>query len=191
MQMIVYAVRTTDAWRCYLSLDMQVDLQWWYGDGEGQKGISDRPHRMVILASSIPLGWAAVIRDTFRPLQEMDQWGGDEWQGYVDKKIASYISEEPERNQARWRTVTQDVRVLDERAVLSGWTPSGSEEWKALMRQAEQLICAIEGRALLAGEIEALLTEAAGGTGGWRSAAQLGVLLGRLRMEAGLAQPAP
>lgn len=191
MQMIVYAVRTSDAWRCYLSLDMQVDLHWWYGDGEGQKGISGRSPRMVILASSIPLGWAASIRDTFRLLQEMDQWGVEEWQGYVDKQIGSFISEEPERSQARWRNVTQDVRMLDERAVLSGWTPSGSKEWTVLMRQAEQLISAIEGRALLAGEVEALLAEAAGGTGGWRSAAQLGVLLGRLRMEAGLAQPAP
>ncbi|MFD3764584.1 DNA/RNA helicase, partial [Paenibacillus lactis] len=189
MQMIVYAVRTPDAWRCYLSLDMQVDLHWWYGDREGQKGISSP--RMVILASSIPLGWAASIRDTFRPLQEMDQWGVGEWQGYVDKQIVSFISEEPERNQARWRTVTQDVRMLDERAVLSGWTPNDSKEWTALRRQAEQLISAIEGRALLAGEVEALLAEAAGVPGGWRSAAQLGVLLGRLRMEAGLAQPAP
>jgi len=191
MQMIVYAVRTPDRWRCYLSLDMRVDLQWWYGDGEGRKGLSGRPPRIVILASSIPLGWAASIRDTFRPLQEMDQWDAGEWQCYVDKQIASCVNEEPERNQARWRAVTQDVRVLDERAVLSGWTPSGREEWAALMRQAEQLICAIEGRALLAGEVEALLAEAAGGTRGWRSAAQLGVLLGRLRMEAGLAQPAP
>ena len=56
--------------------------------------------------------------------------------------------------------------------------------------RAELLIQCMAGRALLAGEVEALLAEVFGDTGDWRSAAQLGILLGRLRLEAGLAQPA-
>ena len=31
MQIAIYAIRTSEKWECHLSLDMQVDLQWWYG----------------------------------------------------------------------------------------------------------------------------------------------------------------
>ena len=65
-----------------------------------------------------------------------------------------------------------------------------AEDWGLLMQRAELLIQCMAGRALLAGEVEALLAEVFGDTGDWRSAAQLGILLGRLRLEAGLAQPA-
>ena len=74
MQIAIYAIRTSEKWECHLSLDMQVDLQWWYGvkRSTDEKGSACS---LVLLSTQIPLGWAVVIQERFRSIQDMDQWG--------------------------------------------------------------------------------------------------------------------
>ncbi|WP_339220322.1 hypothetical protein [Paenibacillus sp. FSL W7-1332] len=191
MQIVVYAIRTSEKWECHLSLDMQVDLQWWYGvkrsTDEKESACS-----LVLLSTQVPLGWAVVIQERFRSIQDMDQWGKSDWQKYLYQSLSWFLLHEPEGSRSQWSVLFKEIQMLDGSYVnYSIKKRNVVEDWTLLMQQAELLIQCMVGRALLAGEVEALLAEVSGDTGDWRSAAQLGILLGRLRLEAGLAQPAP
>lgn len=191
MKIAIYAVRTSEKWKCCLSLDMRVDLQWWYG----VKRWTDEKasvRSLVLLSTQVPLGWAVVVQERFRSNQDMDQWGKSEWQNYLYQSLSSFLLQEPEGSKSQWSVLFTEIQLLDGSYVNSVIEKRNvAEDWVLLMQQAELLIQCMAGRALLAGEVEALLAEVAGDTGDWRSSAQLGVLLGRLRLEAGLAQPAP
>ncbi|MFE0557767.1 hypothetical protein ACFW1P_17830 [Paenibacillus sp. NPDC058910] len=191
MKIVVYAIRTSDKWECCLSLDMRVDFQWWYG----VKRWTDEKasvRSLVLLSTQVPLGWAVVIQERFRSNQDMDQWGKSEWKKYLYQSLSSFLLQEPEGNRSQWSVLFTEIQQLDGSYVNSFIEMRNvAEDWVLLMQHAELLIQCMAGRALLAGEVEALLAEVAGDTSDWRSAAQLGVLLGRLRLEAGLAQPAP
>lgn len=191
MQIAIYAIRTSEKWECHLSLDMQVDLQWWYGvkRSTDEKGSACS---LVLLSIQVPLGWAVVIQERFRSIQDMDQWGKSDWQKYLYQSLAPFLLQEPEGSRTQWSVLFKEIQMLD------GWYVNYSiedrneaEDWGLLLQRAELLIQCMAGRALLAGEVEALLAEVSGDTGDWRSAAQLGVLLGRLRLKAGLARPVP
>ncbi|MGG4344526.1 helicase-related protein [Paenibacillus lautus] len=191
MQIAIYAIRTSEKWKCYLSLDMRVDFQWWYG----VKRWTDEKasaRSLVLLSTQVPLGWGVVIQERFRSNQDMDQWGKSEWQKYLYQSLSSFLLQEPEGNKSQWSVLFTEIQLLDGSYINSLIEKRDmAEDWALLIQQAELLIQCMAGRALFAGEVEALLGEVAGDTGDWRSAAQLGVLLGRLRLEAGLAQPAP
>lgn len=173
--------------------------------------------RFILLARGMPLGWAVNLRDGLRSERQMDNWGLKKSRHNVRQTIADKLAAEPQGHgelllgkpddMAMW-IARQRERIstdLDDPVV-----------WDKLHTQAEELIQRLAGRALLAGEVDLLLeegTEAStnmkpqeggaaednaarygGGAGlraGWLAAAQLGYLLGRLRLEAGLAQPAP
>lgn len=173
--------------------------------------------RFILLARAIPLGWAVTLRDGFHPERVMDGWGLKEWRRYVRQALADNLASEPQGrgdlllgkpdDMAMW-VAGQRGRIctdLDDPVV-----------WDKLHTQAEELSKRLTGRALLAGEVEVLLEEASEASdnmklqegsaagddaarsfagadmcAGWFAAAQLGYLLGRLRLEAGLAEPAP
>lgn len=149
--------------------------------------------RFILLARSLPLGWAVSFRDGFREEQVMDGWGLKQWRRYVCQSLAVHVTGEP---QGRGELL---LGKADEMFLWSGGQMDnvniGLEDpvvWDKLLVEAEDLGEKLVGRALLAGEVEVLLAEAGGEmSAGWLAAAQLGCLLGRLRLEAGLAQPAP
>ncbi|KZS45812.1 competence protein ComF [Paenibacillus glucanolyticus] len=192
MQIAIYAIRTSEKWECRLSLDLRVDFQWWYGKKRWLDESANNPI-FVLLSSQMPLGWAVEIREEFRSINEMNEWSVREWQNYVLLGLRGSLLQEPEVSRPQWGALFKEIQLLNGARIRSLMEMGSTVEHGAmLMQQAELLIQCMEGRALLAGEVEALLAEVAGeDTGDWRSAAQLGVLLGRLRLEAGLAQPAP
>ncbi|MFE9277890.1 helicase-related protein [Paenibacillus glucanolyticus] len=192
MQIAIYAIRTSEKWECRLSLDLRVDFQWWYGKKRWLDESANNPI-FVLLSSQMPLGWAVEIREKFRSINEMNEWSVREWQNYVFLGLRGFLLQEPEVSRPQWGALFKEIQLLNGARIRSLMEMGSTVEHGAvLMQQAELLIQCMEGRALLAGEVEALLAEVAGeDTGDWRSAAQLGVLLGRLRLEAGLAQPAP
>ena len=71
MRIAVYAIRTSEKWKCYLSLNMRVDIQWWYGVNRStdEKASSGA---LVLLSTQI-LGWAVLHSKRFRSIQDMDQ----------------------------------------------------------------------------------------------------------------------
>lgn len=191
MQIAVYAVRTSEKWECYLSLDMRMDIRWWC-EVNRWTDEKTRALSLVLLSTRVPLGWAVVIQERFRSIQDMDQWEKSDWQKYLYQNLSSFLLHEPEGSRSQWSVLFKEIQMLDGSYVnYSIEDRNEVEDWGLLMQRAELLIQCMAGRALLAGEVEALLAEVSGDTGDWRSAAQLGVLLGRLRLEAGLAQPAP
>lgn len=191
MRIAVYAIRTSEKWECYLSLDMRVDLQWWYGVKRSTDEKAS-PRSLVLLSTQVPLGWAVFIQERFRFIQDMDQWGKSDWRKYLYQSLAPFLLQEPEGSRTQWSVLFKEIQMLEGAYVNNSIEDRNEvEEWDLLMQRAELLIQCMAGRALLAGEVEALLAEVSGDTGDWRSAAQLGVLLGRLRLEAGLDQPAP
>lgn len=191
MQIAIYAIREAEKWNCYLSLDMRADLQWWYGRMRKADERAGTPF-LVLLSSRAPLGWAVEIQAKFQPVPDMDRWERPDWLRYMYRALSPFLLQEPESSRSKWSVLLQEIQLLDG-TYLSSLIEKGAilVGWDALVQQAELLIECMAGRALLAGEVEALLGEVAVGTGDWRAAAQLGVLLGRLRLEAGLAQPAP
>lgn len=191
MRTAVYAIRTSEKWKCYLSLDMRVDIRWWC---EVNRWTDEKTSAfsLVLLSTRVPLGWAVVIQERFRSIRDMDQWEKSDWQKYLYQNLSSFLLHEPEGSRMQWSVLFKEIQMLDGSYVnYSIEDRNEAEDWGLLMQQAELLIQYMAGRALLAGEVEALLAEVFGDTGDWRSAAQLGILLGRLRLEAGLAQPVP
>ncbi|MEC0259943.1 DNA/RNA helicase, partial [Paenibacillus lautus] len=150
------------------------------------------PRSLVLLSIQIPLGWAVYIQERFRSNHDMDQWGKSDWQKYLYQSLSPFLLQEPEGNRSQWSVLLTEIQLLDG-SYINSFSEKRNvvEDGALLMQQAELLIQCMAGRALLAGEVEALSAEVAGDTGDWRSTAQLGVLLGRLRLEAGLAHPAP
>ncbi|MFC7678572.1 DEAD/DEAH box helicase [Paenibacillus sp. GCM10028914] len=194
MQVAVYAVKLRDRWWIEVSLDIRVDLRWWMTlDTSLDMSLGLLADRFVLLARSMPLGWAVSLRDGFRSERVMDRWGLKEWREYVRNSLAVCVAEEP---------YGQGDLLLGHADEMAVWTAeqmdgldrglNAAAAWDKLLLQAERLAQLLEGRALLSGEVELLLEEAGGDmSAGWLAAAQLGCLLGRLRVEAGLAQPAP
>ncbi|UNK18078.1 DEAD/DEAH box helicase [Paenibacillus sp. N3/727] len=206
MQAALYAVRSMGSWSIEISLDVRVDVQWWLN--------MQLAERLVLLAWSLPLGWAVSLRERFRGNRVMDRWGLNEWRKYVLQSLAVHLAAEPQ-GQGEQLIGKADDMVMWTSGQIAGIN-TGFEDamvWDRLLMQAEELGELLQGRALLAGEVEALLEEAsdcvkppergvaphdaarpqAGAdlSAGWLAAAQLGCLLGRLRLDAGLAQPAP
>ena len=188
MRIAIYAIRTSEKWKCCLSLDMQVDFQWWCGVNRWIDE-NERACSLVLLSTQVPLGWAVVIQRDFDPSKT---WINGEI-GLAEIFVPGLkfvLLQEPEGSRTQWSVLFKEIQKLDGSYVNSFIEKRNVVgEWDLLMRRAEPLIQCMAGRALLAGEVEALLAEVAGDTGDWRSAAQFGVLLGRLRLEAGWHSP--
>ncbi|MGV2643557.1 DNA/RNA helicase, partial [Clostridium perfringens] len=140
MQIAIYAIRTSEKWKCFLSLDMRVDLQWWYG----VKRWTDEKtsvRSLVLLSTQVPLGWAVVIQERFRSNQDMDQWGKSEWQKYLYQSLSSFLLQEPEGNKSQWSLLFTEIQLLDGSYVNSVIEKRNVvEDWTLLVQQAELLI---------------------------------------------------
>ncbi|NMO98142.1 hypothetical protein HII30_20530, partial [Paenibacillus lemnae] len=159
------------------------------GDWEQTGHVGNAVQGLVLLAPALPLGWTVELRDSFKPVQEMDEWGQKDWHRYIRSALKGLIGDQPEDQRRYWLNSVGDGEMISVRV----WGQSAVSEagWQGLYERAVQLSDLMEGRALLAGEVEGLLQEAGADTAGWLQAAQLGALLGRLRLNAGLARAAP
>ncbi|QCT04576.1 helicase domain protein [Paenibacillus algicola] len=215
MDAALYAVRLAGGWRLIASLDLRVDLYWWFGSkarkitaGTSSPGLPavskvrshDRGYagaakRLVVLSQGLPLGWATAVRDDFAEERGMDLWGSKAWGRYVRSALEHAVGAPLLEASGRGSRALADAPLFfpGDDGLRQLEALFGPREWEGLHTLALQLGGWLSGRALLAGEVEALLQEAGGGVpAGWVAAAQLGELLGRLRFYAGLAaEPAP
>lgn len=202
MQAAVYAVRTRRAWRVEVSLDAKVDLWWWLGVKHGRNDVfGEMDHedkgdlladKLVLLARALPLGWAVAVREGYEEIREMDHWRAKEWRRYLSSALAPCLAGEPEDRRRAWLEQMGEVTVLTPENLRGAAELEAAYPWRRLYEAALHMGGLMEGRALLAGEVEGLLeTAGADLSAGWLAAAQLGCLVGRLRFTAGLAPPAP
>ncbi|MRN54280.1 helicase-related protein [Paenibacillus monticola] len=208
MKVAVYAVKENRGWSLWISLNLAVDRLWWSGALGGSKGWNSRAVSMVILATSLPLGWAVKLRDSFKSRTSMQAWGNMEWRDYIARELAPEVQEEMATGgRGGW---SHNEGSLCQ-PVLNGWTSielmeDGHErqenifgatldhlshqedlERLNLALAAEQLAGALAGRSLLQPELEAMLAEQLPNlSGDWRSTAQLVHLQGRLVLTAGI-----
>lgn len=207
MRVAVYAVRGNQGWSLWISLNLAVDRLWWSGALRGREGWNSRAAvSMVILSTSLPLGWAVKLRDSFRSRGSMQTWGSKEWRDYIADTLAPEVQEE-----AAVGGVWSNSEISLWQPVWNGWTSiesigDGHERQKNrfagtsdflphqeelarlnLTLAAEQLAEALTGRSLLQPELEALLAEQLPELpGDWRSTAQLAHLQGKLMLTAGI-----
>ncbi|PAK51967.1 helicase-related protein [Paenibacillus sp. 7541] len=223
MRVALYMLRNEEQWNCCLSLDLRVDIEWWLGslrnNGKGTRMVVLSEHMPLGWAVAwrdhyTPLTgmdawgeteWRRYMRgklmsfvETEPPenraswealLHEVSLWGEFEQSSQKVRRTASHTlsASLPLGTNGAFAA----ARTLP--AERQGRRESQGIDLDELMRRTELLCRRMVGRALLAGEVEGLLAEVAGDGGDWRPAAQLGCLLGRLRLEAGLGpdRPAP
>ncbi|MCP1137441.1 DEAD/DEAH box helicase [Paenibacillus polysaccharolyticus] len=215
MQVGVYVYRAEEEWDMAMSLDIQVDVMWWL---EGMSG--RHVQQWLVLSMHLPLSQASWLVDQFVPERSMDMWRMEAWQSYLNTKLDLYehLSGEIEARRVlveqaeavRWRNGSRLDRGENDkrekgiggdggkgtaamRAVRVGGMPKPypAEYWAQLEQCAALLAERMSGRQLLAAEAEALLAaEPAMPPGGWRAAAQLARLHGRLQLTAALEGPA-
>lgn len=214
MKVALYVCRTDEKWSMILSLDIQVDVAWWL------EGVSGRQvHQWLVLSLQLPLSQAAWLVEQFVPLRSLTQWDVEAWQSYLNAKLLEYErdSGEIEAREAvavgasgwgekgseagGWRTSKREDggggTGVQGRGAAAQFIVGGmprvypAEHWAQLQQCAALLAERMNGRQLLAAEAEALLAaEPAMPPGGWRAAAQLARLHGRLQLTAALQGPA-
>ncbi|WP_342563320.1 helicase-related protein [Paenibacillus sp. FSL R7-0345] len=199
MRVSVYAVEAEGRWTLRISLCPAVDWIWWEGAG-GEGWNHTRAERIVLLTSSMPLGWAVKLRERIRCGSAMGRWTAAEWRGCLMDVLKMEINEEERtcgKPTDRW---FEDIRIQQVSDSASsgwsedcGWESEGnvcagldSHEYIAsLSRKADYFVSLISGRSLLQPEVEALLAEQApGAEQHWMAAAQLAYLQGRLMLGA-------
>ncbi|MDQ0192192.1 DEAD/DEAH box helicase [Paenibacillus wynnii] len=206
MKAAVYAVNHKGIWSVRISVDLQIDIAWWSGKYKRVK-VDDvaMTGKMVILSTSMPLGWAVKLRDSFVHPIEMQHWGADFWDRYVKevlkeergaegevrhgKAIVAPIGIKDNLNEREGDSIRVYNEAYSERGLaeagtgayeLSGWAREEQLEY-----EADMLSELVNGRSLLETELMALLSEHYPTlTEHWRSAAQLAHLKGRLKLEA-------
>ncbi|MEC0171827.1 hypothetical protein P4H54_26040, partial [Paenibacillus graminis] len=205
MQAAVYAVELSGGWEIRVSLDMNVDRLWWRGTGEEREGWNTRAvDKLVILSSSLPLGWAVKLRESWSSSLRGWQWQVDDWKKYMAEVLKREIAEERdaggdwgEERLYQGVSVCTLVNAPEVTAVQHGKAYMKAEKYRpvidaegggrhlALGAEAELMVKVLEGHSMLEPEVEALLAERLPGLAGqWRAAAQLAQLQGRLRLEA-------
>lgn len=162
-------------------------------------------YRLVLLSSSLPLGWGVKLREGFVSSAGMRQWKEEDWKSYIAESLRNELREEERRGGRK----VDDWLFSGEMAgdSLQDWAGAslrdygGSREsslpaspkdsvygemnWEVLAAAADRLAAALSGRSLLQNEMEALVAERLPELAEhWLAAAQLAYLQGRLRIEA-------
>lgn len=213
MRVAVYVIGYEGKWRLRRSLDLRVDALWW-----GQR-LQGRPSsgRMVLLSQATALSSAVQLERRFEQQAGMNGWDLREWTRWFRERIGEAAGEiggptsggtaMPDgmnhasgRNSEPWSWEIQEVMPEPVRQLFAGPAGAGQAHFGQhfagnvgeLCEQAEMLCALVQGRSLLAAEVDALLQEMAPGlAGAWHSAAQLASLQGRLALDAGLADAGP
>jgi late competence protein required for DNA uptake (superfamily II DNA/RNA helicase) len=218
MQVGIYVCRVSEKWRMVMSLDIQVDVVWWLEGMSGQP-VQQWLMLSTQLPLS-QASWLVDQFEPVRNMNEwrMEAWQSylnakldlyEQLSGEVEAKKAwaeqAGAKSWNGNGSGKWRGDKMGKGIDGEggRGISIG-TGSGTRErvggmpkpypaehWAQLERCAALLAERISGRQLLAAEAEALLAaEPAMPPGGWRAAAQLACLQGRLQLTAALEGPA-
>ncbi|KJD40299.1 competence protein ComF [Paenibacillus polymyxa] len=211
MKIAVYAVRYKGNWNLRLSVDIRVDMTWWWCQDKHQENAVER---WVLLGDELPLSWGVSLCGGFRELAEMERWGDRQWWAYTLAQLKNELVLESSNGERILSGGVDNIYIWDRHQGWVSRTQHGNEgqetigtvrsiqnrklatgvnglDMECLTRQANELTHLLAGRQLLVPEAEALLAEAAPDLEHtWRSAAQLAYLQGRLSFAAGLA-PAP
>ncbi|QOS81418.1 DEAD/DEAH box helicase [Paenibacillus sp. JNUCC31] len=186
MKVGLYVCRVRERWKMMLSLDIRVDVAWWLEGMSGQQVL-----RWLLLGRELPLSQASWMVENFEMERGMDQWGGEHWQAYMQRKMDEYervTGEYEDRIGIGHNAGSAAGRELEVGGMPESY-PAG--EWAQLERGAALLAELLRGRQLLAAEAEALLADTAPQLASvWRAAAQLAHLSGRLSITAALEGPA-
>ncbi|WNS42657.1 helicase-related protein [Paenibacillus sp. MMS20-IR301] len=243
MKAAVYAVKYEGNWEARVSLDLAVDQWWWQGaraDWEGRyrggsqsrssqkspgnrigkdsSDIRDRQSgraagKLVLLARSLPLGWAVKLAAACEFGDVMTAWKEEKWRTYAADLLKAEIKSEQAVGGMRgedWPFEVIEIIELSEvqavkgasgpesagmsrisPSVFAGWGVKGQKDrYELLLSAAERLGEALEGRSLLQNEVEALVAEQLPELAEiWPAAAQLAYLQERLQIEAGVGAP--
>lgn len=219
LKVAVYVAAQGGEWQARISLNLAVDELWWAGEAEGLVVLSrSLPLGWAVkLAAACRFtdqmqhwdetAWrkyaSAHLKTEIRAEQKA---GGDRGAGWPFEEAAVYRLPEDRGWSGRgelegvWenaQTGGQGKEWMDERG-------SKRENWRAnervslrrsamemLVAGADRLVAALDGRSLLQGEAEALVSEQLPELAeNWRAAAQLAYLQGRLRLTAAVLGPA-
>lgn len=209
MQVAVYVIGLEGEWRLYRSLDLRVDVLWWRQMLRDKSSIG----RMVLLSGAIALSVAVRLERCFEQRPDMNGWDLRKWNLWLRGQLQDEegagsrggIHEGqtlPNGRSDQWiwdihKSMPEPVQRLlaepagPERIGLT-MTMAMAAAAAELSKQADALTKLVQGRSLLATEVDALLQEMAPGlAGAWHSAAQLASLQGRLALVAGLADAGP
>nr|WP_160044082.1 helicase-related protein [Paenibacillus sp. USDA918EY] len=207
MQVAVYVIGLEGEWRFYRSLDLRVDVLWWRQMLRDKSSIG----RMVLLSGAIALSVAVRLERCFEQRPDMNGWDLRKWNLWLRGQLQDEegagrrggIHERqtlPNGRSDQWiwdihKSMPEPVqRLLAGPAGPGriGLTMTMAAAAAELSEQADALTKLVQGRSLLAAEVDALLQEMAPGlAGAWHSAAQLASLQGRLALVAGLADAGP
>ncbi|MBY9077616.1 DNA/RNA helicase [Paenibacillus sp. HN-1] len=192
MKVAVYAVKFNQKWSIMFSLDLRIDCLWWTGQAGGIGGPLSIPERWILVSIEFPLGWAALLRDSFCDTPEMAEWREPEWRCYAAKRLEREMREERSKREDQDKRLSgAGILGSAERELVRQVHSDELPQASRLREHADTLADALSGRSLLEPEVESLLAERCPEMlGHWRSAAQLAHLEGRLLLEAAVG-PAP
>lgn len=196
MKVAVYVLEHKGAWILKLSLDLRIDLEWWedirqlYKSDDLSNGC-----KIVILSSSMPLGWASTLRERFAHRNEMNSWGTQAWNKYVMELLKDELKAEEEARRKKIGAPAKDGMNKRSRWVsnveffYSGMEMENSSsilsrsiedfDW-----ETETLTEMMSGRSLLEPELINMLSERCPELlKHWRSAAQIAYLKGWIQLE--------
>lgn len=209
MRVAVYAIEHEGKWRIRRSLDLRVDVLWWWQRFCAKPGSA----RMVLLSAATAFSSAVRLEQRFEPRTDMNGWDLRKWGLWFREQMEEEAGgrmngDAPVDGQTLFGDPGESLH-----SGTGGWMwdfrqAMPEQVWRLLERPAgpgqaagalaelggmsDALVAQVSGRSLLAAEVDALLQEMAPGlAGAWHSAAQLASLQGRLALDAGLADAGP
>lgn len=203
MKVYVYTVLWQGKWRCRFTLDWRVDVRYWFSQAIAKRlrgGLSqvDGGHEndpeFWITACPIPLGMAVDVTEQWgerrleegrlaRLMQEAEP-GILQWLGSDCSRIRSMGIEEVLVEIERVEELGKDG-LVGEGGMLKGnlWSDI---VWKQIMDGSDLLAAHMSGRALLANEVQELLSAAGLDHEYWRTLAQLAYIRGKVKLWSGI-----
>lgn len=185
MKAALYAVGNRGRLSVRMTLDADVDRRWWEkakASGTSKAGIE----RLVPISSGMPLQWAVRLAGTELEAAASD-WGGEQWERWLKKQLASVLGREKPAEIAELLGVRTNrvAETSNEDRAEQRRSPAQVAERSSV--KADRLALLLEGRSLLRGELESLLNDRAPELAAdWRSIVQLAYLQGRIGLRAGV-----
>lgn len=168
----MYAVRVREGWYIGMTLNEEVDVQFWMNAGKDRPA---RAQKMVLSDGELPLQVALYASLLHVEESLMDQWGAREWQRYMGDRIRKgyeQCSGEQEQKARDMRQLSIKIWETGKEAEAYRWNASSAQgdiqevavcyqtkaafmyEDRGLAKRLSELL---EGRALLESEIESML----------------------------------
>ncbi|MGG1671651.1 DEAD/DEAH box helicase [Paenibacillus sp. NRS-1783] len=124
MRIAVYVVNYRGKWDIRFSVDIRVDMTWWF---KGNKGQGNAVEKWVELGRELPLPWGVKLCEVFRGSTDMKRWTREQWWQYVLAQLKDELNSESGGIEQHLTGGINAICIWDG---AEGWIPDLESEYR-------------------------------------------------------------